>query len=788
MLEDSKSNQLSQGDETTRALSRKTFASNEDFIEFGEIWKAILRRKKIFYVTASSIFIAFGVTTTYLRIFRPVYIGQFSLMIQDPIVRNEIDKNLMADEGIFGLAARSGVSADVPTLVSLLKSPFYLSDVAKEFNINPRSLAGMLSIDHPSVFAGRRPRGVLDVKLEINNRELGQKILEALAKRYLEAALEQKTESLIDGLKFLNNQEPSLRLKTIEIQSKLEAFREKYGVIDPTYEGRAIKIKERDIRDDILFLEKEIASLKNVRKQIINRTISASGFGDSLGGFNSNSGLEVTEFDKGLLDQLIKAESELAAARTKFTENSEVVKGLKSRLNKLEPLVIKNQLKTVDIALEINYKNLDTLKNQRLNNKTDFLEQPYNIKVYTNLTTQLKIAERNLQSLMSARDRYQLQMAQKSIPWRIISSAKMESSPIKPSIPINLMLGILTSAVGGIGASLLRDKLDYVYRNSSEVTEELDVPLLAHIPHVTFFEGVREDNRFLFDDLDNLLDSEEDKEKEKYERFFYQESLRNLYTSIRFLNSEKQLKSIAITSSLPSEGKSLLNALLSKTIAEMGIKVVLIDADMRKPQLHHRLGVNNLKGLSNVLIDRNNSLEDVIQKVPANENWFVITAGTKPPDPTRLLSSNRMKEINDELIQSGKYDLVLYDTPPILGLADAALVAANTDGMILLVSLNNVDRSMPIASLERIYSSGATLLGVVTNALKPELKSETNSYYSQVYASYAIDEPTKINENIDAGIQAREKLSKRQLIRKEIIDLIKKLKDKAAKFINWIEN
>ncbi|NDC15112.1 MAG: tyrosine-protein kinase family protein [Synechococcaceae bacterium WB9_2_170] len=199
-------------------------------------------------------------------------------------------------------------------------------------------------------------------------------------------------------------------------------------------------------------------------------------------------------------------------------------------------------------------------------------------------------------------------------------------------------------------------------------------------------------------------------------------------TSLRFLNSDQPLRSVALTSSMPAEGKSLVNVLLAKTISEMGQRVLLVDADLRKPQMHHRLGLNNISGLSNLITEDDLHWRQVIQPVKGYDGWSVITAGRRPPDPTRLLSSTRMHELVSDLASCGDFDLVIYDTPPVLGLADAALVAQHLDGLMLLVSLDRVDRSMPKEAAARIRSSGASLLGVVTNAVKTEASRSTGAY------------------------------------------------------------
>ena len=445
--------------------------------------------------------------------------------------------------------------------------------------------------------------------------------------------------------------------------------------------------------------------------------------------------------DQSLLQQLLKVETELAEARSRYTPGSSMVQGLEERLNQLRPLLRQNQLEAVDAALSLNAGRLATARTQQATLNRQFLQQPGLIKQYEALQQRLEIAKQNLAGLVSAREKFQLEIAQRTVPWRVIAEPTINPDPIKPSVPRNLALGTVLGLVAGAAAGLLRDRMDHVFHHAGEVKDDLGLPLLGHIPHVEFFKGVREDKRFLLQELDKSVTSDDDPDAAKqrrYQRFFYQEAFRNLFTSIRFLNSDQPLRSIALTSSLPAEGKSLINVLLAKTLSEMGQRVLLIDADLRKPQMHVRLGLNNLSGLSNVLTEDDQTWRDAVQSVPGYDNWSVLTAGRRPPDPTRLLSSNRMRALVNELEQSGQFDLVLFDTPPVLGLADAALVAEHCDGLMLLVSLNRVDRSLPKESVARIRSSGAPLLGIVTNALKPEKQSAAYGYgkYGYGYGGY----------------------------------------------------
>jgi hypothetical protein len=196
-------------------------------------------------------------------------------------------------------------------------------------------------------------------------------------------------------------------------------------------------------------------------------------------------------------------------------------------------------------------------------------------------------------------------MAQRSVPWRVIAPPQIESKPVNSSLPSNLVLGAMLGLAVGAAAGLLRDRFDHVFPSSSELKQELGLPLLGHIPHLDFFQGAPEGNLLWVRELDQPRSNLESETSDRYlcQHFLCQEAFRNLFTSLRFLNSEKPLRSIAISSSLLGEGKSLVAALLAKTLAEMGQRVLLIDADMRRSQLDNNLGLNNLVGLSNLLSD-----------------------------------------------------------------------------------------------------------------------------------------------------------------------------------------
>jgi succinoglycan biosynthesis transport protein ExoP len=723
---------------TNEAMAR------DDEFDLRELWQALQRRKKLVAVTAGSVIVLAALFTTYQRLFRPVYQGSFSLLITDPISNEGGGRASMANvEGtMFEQLARNTTSNDIPTLIEVLQSPVLLQPVADKFELSAGELIPRINISTGGA-KRKEAEGVLNVRLTGRNPIEDERLLKSLSNTYLQAALQQRQQRLADGLAFLNKQAPSLQTRLDQLQGELADFRTRYSLLEPTAEGGALKERETAMAAQVLGLEADRNRLLKVRGEIASGTLTARGFQEAIGnntsGGQANNGLTVSDVDQSLLQQLLKVETELAEARSRYNSSSSMVLGLEERLNQLKPLLRQNQLEAVDAALSLNAGRLDTARMQQASLNQQFLQQPGLIKQYEALQQRLEIAKQNLAGLVSAREKFQLEIAQRTVPWRVIAEPTIEPDPIKPSVPRNLALGTFLGLVAGAAAGLLRDRMDHVFHHAGEVKDDLNLPLLGHIPHVEFFKGVREDKRFLLQELDKSVTSGEDADAAKqrrYQRFFYQEAFRNLFTSIRFLNSDQPLRSIALTSSVPAEGKTLVNVLLAKTLSEMGQRVLLIDADLRKPQMHVRLGLNNLSGLSNVLTEDDQTWRDAVQAVPGYDNWSVLTAGRRPPDPTRLLSSNRMRSLVNELEQSGQFDLVLFDTPPVLGLADAALVAEHCDGLMLLVSLDRVDRSLPKESLSRIRSSGAPLLGIITNALKPKKQSAAYGYGKHGYGRY----------------------------------------------------
>jgi capsular exopolysaccharide synthesis family protein len=198
------------------------------------------------------------------------------------------------------------------------------------------------------------------------------------------------------------------------------------------------------------------------------------------------------------------------------------------------------------------------------------------------------------------------------------------------------------------------------------------------------------------------------------ERFAIKESLRSLFTTFRLLRADRDIKVVGVTSSTQGEGKSTAIAIFARTLADLGLKVLVVDADMRLPTQAKYLGVSpGGDGFSTLLTDSKMSFEDLI--VSVQENLDFIPSGLKPPDPAKLLNSSRCQEVIQSIRNHPDYDIILFDSPPCLLLADPILLGEKLDGILFLVGLGKVSRQVTPQACRRIKATGVDVLGLICN-------------------------------------------------------------------------
>ncbi|WP_144659248.1 polysaccharide biosynthesis tyrosine autokinase [Paenarthrobacter nicotinovorans] len=276
----------------------------------------------------------------------------------------------------------------------------------------------------------------------------------------------------------------------------------------------------------------------------------------------------------------------------------------------------------------------------------------------------------------------------------IITPAQAPDQPSAPNSKLNLVLGLLVGFMVGLAAALLRSALDNRVRGEADLRMVTDSPILGGIS----FEP---------DATKKPLLTQAPHQSPRAESF------RQLRTNLQFANVSGQAKTVLVTSSVPSEGKSTTATNLALALAQAGQSVCLVDADLRRPTVNEYLGLERNVGLTSVLVG-SIDLSGALQPW-GNDSLFVLTSGQIPPNPSELLGSVEMKHLIAEL--ENAFDAVIIDAPPLLPVTDAAVLSQHVGGVVLVVSSQKARRQEVEKSLRALGMVGANLLGIVLNRL-----------------------------------------------------------------------
>ncbi|MGB3389566.1 MAG: polysaccharide biosynthesis tyrosine autokinase [Pseudaminobacter sp.] len=311
----------------------------------------------------------------------------------------------------------------------------------------------------------------------------------------------------------------------------------------------------------------------------------------------------------------------------------------------------------------------------------------------------------------------------------VVDLAVLPRSPYSPRLPLNLAIGLALSMALGAAIIYVLELLNNTFTTPEQVEKELRLPILGILPALE----EREFGPAMADPKSGLS-----------------ESYRSLRTSLQFSGEQGAPRVLLITSSEPSEGKSTTVYKLAEDFGALGAKVLVIDADLRKPTLHRVFKVDNAVGLSNVLTStiRKSDLPKLIK--PAKVNVSVMTAGMIPPNPADLLSSTRMGLLLQKLAKT--YDIVLIDSPPVAGLSDAPILSRLAEATLLVVSSNQVTRKAARAALKRIKAAGSNVVGAAFTKFSVRKLDYNYSYryLNYNYYNYGDDTP-KIENKADEG-------------------------------------
>ena len=294
----------------------------------------------------------------------------------------------------------------------------------------------------------------------------------------------------------------------------------------------------------------------------------------------------------------------------------------------------------------------------------------------------------------------------------IIDVAETPAKPSSPNLVKNMLLGLLGSIVLAALVVFFKDQFDDSIRVPEDVEAKLNLSLLGVVP----LAPKRDPEAPLLDPKSPIS-----------------EAYNSLRSALLYSTSEGLPHVMLVTSAQPSEGKTTTSFTIASGFARTGKKVLLIDADMRRPSVHRRIDFDNSRGLSTLLTTRD--AIDTVALPSGQDNLTIVASGPVPPSPTELLSSMRLEEVLHEAAK--QYDVVIVDSPPVLGLADAPLMSALVDGVVFVVEADRSRHGSLKAAVRRLRAMRPIILGVVLTKFDP-LKSGNrySEYYGYEYYSY----------------------------------------------------
>ncbi|MEB3292466.1 MAG: polysaccharide biosynthesis tyrosine autokinase [Synechococcales bacterium] len=682
------------------------------------------------------------------------YVSNMQLLIE-PLVQSKSRGAKLQDD-----FTDPNVSIDAGTQISLLQSSDLLKEAADKLKgsypefgdrESPFILRKGLSITQ--VASGEKkssnPTSIFSITYTSDHPTKTQKVLEALGTVYRQYNLRQQKERLEKGLKFIDDQLPGISQSLAQSEKRLENFRRDQELIDPKSQAQMqveqLARVQQELQTNLSQLRELNSRYGGLQQQLLMQPQQAA----------LMARLSQSSRYQSLLNELQKTDLTLAQQRLKFKDGTDYVDqvqdlrgqqlqllqteaqrilGDRTQDTNSESLIAGGQLSSLDtnligqlieaqVALGSAQARYRTLAQAEQQLQIDLKRYPQLLAVYSRLEPEVELQRQTLNELLKARQELGIELNQKGFDWEIVEKP-LPGFKTGPDLQRNLLLGAVAGLfVAGL-TSFAREAMDDGVHSSEDLQRQTAIPLLGSVPKL-HLEGGGNPIRLPFQKRQTLIP--EIGELMRWQPF--REALDLLYQSVMLSQqrSPHPVQSVVLTSAIAGEGKSTIALGLALSAARLNRRVLLIDGDLRRPSLHQLLNLPNEQGFSNLLMTPNTTGLPSWMDSDDRSNISIITSGPSPSDPAKLLSSARMQELMTQF--RDRYDLIIIDAPPVLGMVDAMLLASRCDGVLMVGRLDQVNRGDLTKAMNSLKPFN--LLGVVANGVS-QAESNTNPYYQTV--------------------------------------------------------
>jgi polysaccharide biosynthesis transport protein len=725
---------------------------------FWDFWRVIRTRRKIIVLFFLALTLAVTIGTLLMT---PIYTSEATLLIQEKTpqvvdIRQALSETIGTEKHDY-----------YATQVEILKSPSLAAQVIQEQrletneNFTSKSLArAILSGVKKTFYSGKSEvsdatatlrkltatyvEDHLEIKPVANTHlvkilfrtpdpHLSAEVANAHARAYISQGLKFRSRANADAEHFLDENLVHLKQRLEKAEAALNNYRRERGIISLNDKENVVVERLADLNKRLTEAEAERISLQ-AQVQLIRQRA-----------FESLPEVINNQLIRALKEQLSRAEGEYANLSAEYNIGYPRMAQLKAQIDETRRRLneeIRSVVAGIDSAFLAAGAKEKQLRAKFGEQRNAALQLKDASVEYAILAREVDTNRKLYENLFQRRQEIDLAEEVRTSNTSIVDEAKPPLEPSHPKKTLNLLLGILVGAMGGVGLAFLVEYLDKTVSRPEDVERYVHLPTVGIVPD--FSTPGQEGEPSLLDNPNGNGSSNENGSPKGTTSHIktlnsslsprlslVAESYRNLQTSILFSQTEEPPKTVLFASGCPGEGKTTTTINIAVVFAQMEAKVLVIDADLRKPSCHKRLMLKSGPGLTEFLTGQR-ALQEVI-KVTLTDNLFVITGGGIPPNPAKLVGSRKMYDMLSRLRE--QFDYIFIDSPPLVALSDAVRLSTMVDGVVLVVKGHQTTRDGLVEACSRLHYAHAKIVGVVLNGVN--LTNGDYSYYNPYYSAYA---------------------------------------------------
>ncbi|MBW8003501.1 MAG: polysaccharide biosynthesis tyrosine autokinase [Planctomycetes bacterium] len=709
---------------------------SEDQISLEDYWRIIWRRKWMIGLFVFTITLAVLIGSFMMA---PIYESSTTLHMKE-------QKPSLFGGNLFG----SGVSAlstleEINTQIAIMNSRSVLEEVITKIGLiekfeNEKELveaerfqAALAELRNSISAIHIRNTRLIKVSIRSKDPELAMEMANSISQAFIEKNVESKRGEANAVLSFVSEQLVQVSEKLEKAEEELLRYKEAEGIGVLNEEAR-LKV------DRLAQLESSYQEAK-VAREILDTRIAAllSQIGPAastdvpLASISSNPAVRIMQ------DQLTEVQMELARLESGSYSDNQRVAAVKARIDSLKREIqveIARSMRSgkstaVDSALQMKLAEYqskdvvlaaqeDALRNLIKVHEEDINKLPAREINLIRLERARRINDELYAVLMRAKNEAQIEAASQIGNIDVIDPAVTPLKPVRPKKKKNVIIGLVSSLILGIMLAFLLEYLDNTVKSEDEVKRLLRIPILGLIPRFDI-DGHRYGLKMKHKGANLLTLVTRDNPKSPVS-----EAFRLLRANLHFMDLDKKLKTIVVTSPIPGDGKTTIAANLSIVLAAQEERILIVDADFRVPAVHKIFNLPDSPGITNILLE-GTSYQNVIHKVDGVENLNVLTSGPIPPSSSELLGSSRMKKLIYELRDG--YDRIIFDVPPVLVATDAVDLAYSLDGVLLVLRIGEIDKRAIKRIRELFDNAKIKILGGILNSVDTRDSRYSYDYY-----------------------------------------------------------